>query len=73
VQIVSRRHPVRHTVDLAAEIDGDDVGTFFGETYGMRAALAPRGPGDKNDLSSLSGLLASYFVEVIKPKSAAVQ
>jgi hypothetical protein len=49
VQIVSRRHPVRHTVDLAAEIDGDDVGTFFGETYGMRAALAPRGPGDKND------------------------
>jgi len=36
---------------LRADVDRDDVGTFFGESNGVTAALATRRAGDEGDLA----------------------
>ena len=51
VEILGRRHRVTDGVDVAAQVDGDDVGAFLGQPHRVTAALAARRAGDEGDLS----------------------
>jgi hypothetical protein len=53
-QVVRCCHRVGHRVDLAAQVDGDDVRAFLGEADGVAAALATCRPGDECDFSFYS-------------------
>ena len=45
------RAAVGHGGDVLAEVDRDDVGTFFGQPHRVGPALAPGGTGDERDLA----------------------
>ena len=44
-QIVGRRQGIAIRFDVVTDVDGDDVGTFFGHLNSVCASLAPSGPG----------------------------
>jgi hypothetical protein len=45
-QVMGGGHWVVNTVDLLADVDSDDVGTFFGKADSMRTTLSARSTGD---------------------------
>jgi hypothetical protein len=51
VEVLRPRHRVGDAVDLATEVDRDDVCAFFGEPHSMLAALTTRGPGNEGNLT----------------------
>ena len=63
VQVVPGGHRRRHRGDLTADVHGDDVGAFLGQSDRMAPALAPGGSGDERDLAfhpTRSGLPPVY-------------
>ena len=51
VEVLAGGHRIGDAVDLFAEVDGDDVSAFLGESHRMRAALAACRPGDEGDFA----------------------
>ena len=49
LEVLRGGHRVGDTVELRAQVDGDDVGTLFGEPDGVFAALSPRGARHEHD------------------------
>src|SRR4051794_37003157 len=51
VEVLRRGHLIPDAVDLATQIERDDVGALFGESDGMRTTLTAGRPGDECDLA----------------------
>jgi hypothetical protein len=50
IQILRRRHRIRHRSHLASQIDRDDVRALLRQPHRVAAALPARRPGDERDL-----------------------
>jgi hypothetical protein len=51
VKVFAPGQRVCHAVDLFADVNGDDVGAFLGETHSVAASLPPRSAGDERNLA----------------------
>jgi hypothetical protein len=51
LELVSRAGNVGNQRELFADVDEDDVCTFFGQTHRMRPALTTGCPGDQRDFT----------------------